>query len=337
MSQIRRQLDNMAPGSREFGELSIGNWADGAKIGVPYIVVKGVSSGPCLWLNGNVHGNEMNGVVAAVRFINSIDPKDVHGTLIVTPTANPLGMNRRIKENPLDNQDVDQAFPGRPDGFITDRMNFAIFEEVKANATCVINLHTFGAVHHSEPYAVYKVQDGGSVPEDLLLKYTSFFNPSVSCRMNVSGAGELPGNVAGALDYQCVIRGIPAFMVELGRASDYQPENVELAIDGFVNLSKHLKLLSGEARLNKSVRRVTKRTWVMSDKGGLFLKSVAAKDIVRKGEEFGELWSIDGREKTRLLSEQDCIVIGIQRDPVLHSGEAYAFVGTEWDEYPLAW
>lgn len=43
-----------------------------------------------------------------------------HGSLVVTATANPLALDARQKFAPVDELDLDQSYPGRPDGFTTE-------------------------------------------------------------------------------------------------------------------------------------------------------------------------------------------------------------------------
>lgn len=334
--EIQRHLSVMAGGARAHGKIPVGNYASGSEISLPYIVVKGKEAGPCLWINGQVHGDELNGVIAAMDFINGLDPEAVKGSVIVTPTANPLAFDVRRKRTPQDDQDLDQTFPGNMNGFISERMSSALFREITAVADCVVSLHTMNPWYEAKPYAVYKVKEGSRVTEDYLLKCTSFFQPSVSCRMDVlSGQGELPGNVAGAIDYQCLLKDIPAFMVELGRGSYIEPQNVALAIDGLTRLSVFLGVLRGTAEPGGQVRRVTRRTWVTCATGGLFRSKFSAGDTAQARSVLGEVSRITDDNRETCSLDKDCVIIGVRRDPVVHTGERIAFVATEWDAYTL--
>jgi predicted deacylase len=328
---IKELLRGMAPGTVAHEQLRVGSTSSGMVISIPVTVIKGISSGPCLWVNGQVHGNELNGVVAAVEFGRKVDPSLVAGAIVITPTANPLGLDNHTKTAPQDLQDLDQTFPGNPSGMITNQMAHVLFAEVKDVAACLVNLHTMGSIHDSKPYCVYKVFSGGTVTEAQLLHMTSFFAPSVSCRMDVGGAGELPGNIAGAIDYQCLALGIPAFMVELGQGSWYTPDNVALAVTGLTKLAQHLQILDGGPVANTPVRRVTKRQWVMVKEGGLFLSTWKPGEQIPVGEAIGQILNLHGSVVEKVTLPKACIVIGIRRDPVVHTGDRVAFVATQWD------
>ena len=339
MSRIQTLLAGMAPGTVAHDSLPVGTMSSGMAIAIPVTVIEGVADGPCLWVNGQVHGNELNGVVAAVEFGRRVDPSSLRGTIVISPSANPLGLDNRTKTAPQDLQDLDQTFPGNLKGMVTNHLSYALFEEVRAVASCVVNMHTMGSIHDSKPYCVYKNFPGSAVTEQQLLRMTSFFEPSVSCCMDVGGAGELPGNIAGGLDYQCLAVDIPAFMVELGQGSWYTPENVQQALAGLNRLAHHLGLLAelpaGLGQLPAAVRRVSRRQWVMARHGGLYLADWRAGQTVPAGTPLGTICDLHGRQVEAVALDVDCIVIGMRRDPVVHTGDRVAFVATQWGQVGL--
>lgn len=320
------------------GMLSVGTMSSGASIELPYVVVKGARPGKTLWLNGQVHGDEINGVLAALRFARGLDPAAMQGNVVVTPTANPHALDSRRKRNPYDELDLDQCYPGSPTGLISERLAHALFSEIKGTADMLINLHTMNALFDSKAYAVYKVHPESGVSEDDLLSAIALFSPNVACRMDVGGKGELPGNIAGALDYQCLSVGIPAFMLELGGGSRYEAHNVALAERGFADLASRLGILPrGEAGSSpQQVRRVTRRGWLTFNTGGLFVPQVEAGATLDANSMLGQTIDILGQPTEEIRLARDGIVIGLRRDPVVHTGERAAFVAWEWDNYSVA-
>lgn len=81
----------MQPGTVAHDYLPVGTMSSGMAIAIPVTVIKGAAPGPCLWVNGQVHGNELNGVIAAVELGRRVDPAALSGSLVITPTANPWG------------------------------------------------------------------------------------------------------------------------------------------------------------------------------------------------------------------------------------------------------
>ena len=96
--------------------------ASGAAIAIPWVALVGARPGKCLWINGQVHGNEVTGIVAALRFAGRLDPASLSGTVVVTSTGNPLGLDGRLHNVPQDNNNLDQSYPGRAGGFTAERL-----------------------------------------------------------------------------------------------------------------------------------------------------------------------------------------------------------------------
>jgi predicted deacylase len=94
-------------------------------------------------------------------------------------------------------------------------------------------------------------------------------------------------------------------------------------------------ILDGAVDAPRSVRRVTRRGWITFDQGGLFVPAVSAGDTLAAGTALGASMDIHGREQDAVRVPADGIIIGLRRDPVVHTGERAAFVGYEWDAFDL--
>lgn len=332
---IANHLHAMNAGKTSSGRIGVGTMASGQPIAIPYMIAKGMEDGPCLWLNGAVHGDEINGSLAAIDFFNSIDMNDLIGSLIVTPVSNPLGFDARRKRVPQDEQDLDQSFPGRTDGLTSQVLARCLFAEIDAIANVVVNFHTMMPSFQSQPYAVYKVFEDGAVSEMNLLRAVAVFDPVVACRMNVEPTGnELPGNIAGALDYQCLKHGKTAFMIELGTGSCQQPDLIRHGVIGLRRLARHIGLLraeDGDAHI-AGVRRVTARTHVFCKEGGVFRQNVKPGTLLKRGDLLGRVQSTTGVFVEDVTFDDDVVVIGVRNDPVVHTGDRVGFVATEWDD-----
>ena len=332
LKPIREILAAATAGERLEGTFHSGTRASGAEIAIPWVALRGKKPAPCLWINGQVHGPEINGIIAALDFANALDPRDLTGSVVVSATANPLALNARTKSTPQDEGDLDQSFPGNANGLATERLAHTLFEQVKGCADAVINMHTMGHMFDSRPYAVYKVHPNGKVTEKALLAMIAPFVPAVACRMKVEqGLGELPGNIAGALDYQMLALGIPAFMIELGSGSRAEAPYIAQGVAGFTGVARRMGILEGDPAKFGPLKRVTRRAHVTVAHGGLFRAARAPGDTVRAGEPLGSTMDLHGKIVETIALPHDCIVIGMRRDPVVHSGDRAGFVALEWD------
>lgn len=336
---LKTMIDAAAPGSRLDTRIPVGTLASGAEIAIACVALKGARPGKTLWINGQVHGTEVTGIVAALDFVNGLDPATLAGTVIVTSTGNPLGFDARVTNIPQDNNNLDQSYPGRADGYTTERLAHALLVQMRAiTPDLAISMHSQSVSTASRTYAVYKQPPETSVTEAFLFPFIAGFEPALVCRMSVEpGHGEIVGNHAGALDYQLNLLGIPTFMVELGAGQRADPPEVARGVRGFMDVARRLGIASGTpAPLPATVRRVTRRGHHPIAHGGLFRAACAAGDLVRAGEPLGEIMTLHGRVVESPAPSRDAIVIAIRVDPVVHTGDRVAYLAYEWQDVALA-
>jgi predicted deacylase len=311
--------------------------ASGSDISIPYVAIKGKDEGPCLWLNGQVHGWEVNGVFAALDFLNELRPETLKGSVVVTATANPLAFDARRKFAPQDDNDLDQTFPGRASGFVSERLAAALFAELSPCANVVVNMHTNSPAFEGQPYGVYKQHPNGKVSETELLAYIAEFNPSVACLMSIEpGKGELLGNIGGALDFQLLAAGVPAFMIELGAGSRAESNYIAQGSQGMRGVAQQMGMLPREPPATATLRKVTRRGHITFNHGGLFRAHKIPGELVKAGELLGTVMNAYGEIVEELTLPHDVIVICIRRDPVVHTGDRFAFVAHAWDDITLS-
>ncbi len=318
-------------GERAYFTVPAGELAHKAVVQLPVIVVAGKKEGPVLWINGTVHGDELNGSYAAWELSGEIDPEQLSGTLVVTPICNPIAFECRNKISAIDNMDMDTAFPGDPEGMMTQRIAHLIYREIKANAGAVISFHTMATPYRADPYSVRKIIPGVSDSVNQVSEgMQRAFGVVTNCVVDLRGdTNELPGVTSGALDITCMKDGIPAFMGEMGQGGKVETEYVEAAKKGILNVMRYLKMLDGPVEKPGRQVLITKRRFLRSDKGGMIRMNVKSGDEVKAGESLLNLHYY-GDEMESYPARTDCYVIGVRENPVVSTGDRVAFVGTEW-------
>lgn len=336
MSSFRSFIDSLAPASLAETAIDLGNLASGAPVSIPVVIARGATPGKCLWINGQVHGDELNGVFSALDFVRSVPLGSLAGTIVVTATANPWALDIRRKRASQDDLDLDQSFPGHANGLTTERTAAKLYAEVSACADALVSMHSMGTPFDCEPFAVYKIASSGGVDEMTQLRLLAQFGPGYACYMPVhSRPGELPGHLAGSIDYQLLESGKPAFMIELGAGGRYDPRHVKQGVEGMSGVAGVLGMLPGAQRKVKSVVRVKRYQHVTCTRGGLFRAARRPDTALAANEVYGEIIDLHGRVVESLSIDHPVRLIGIRRDPVVHSGERVSFVAHEWDEVAL--
>jgi predicted deacylase len=322
-----------ANGSKGQGFIKVGELAIHAEILIPVMIVNGREAGPTLWVNGGVHGDELNGFMAMRRVATGLDPAQLKGALIITPLCNPGATQWRQKLNPYDYLDMDQQFPGDAAGLLSQRLAYQLFREIKEKANCLINFHTAATPFTASPYTVYKAVPGVKAGlNEEVEKLARAFGAYANCKVDISSAkGELPGGLGGALDVNCALQGIPAFMAEVGAGGKFEEENIVAAERGIKNIMKSLRMIPGEIEKPEEQITITKRRFLYCDKGGFLVMDAQPGTVLTGGQRiahvidlFSEVETIEAKDKT--------YIILARVNPIVHTGDRVAFLGLEWSK-----
>jgi uncharacterized protein len=144
------------PGEAASGWLDVPDAADpGARI--PVSVVNGAKPGPILALVAGTHGYEYSSVLALPRVRARLDPARMSGAVILVHMANPPAFfGRRIYYN-ADAKNLNRVYPGKADGTQTERIAAAIFREVIAKATHLVDMHCGDGNESLRPYSYWQI------------------------------------------------------------------------------------------------------------------------------------------------------------------------------------
>jgi predicted deacylase len=286
----------------------------------PVISVTGAKPGPMLFVNAGVHGGEYPAIEAVIRLSKTLDRKKISGTVILMPVMNlPAFRTRTPFVCPIDGVNPNRVFPGDPNGTYSEQMTHALIDEFVIHADAYIDLH------------------GGDIPEALV--------PFVICRAGTDEVAKKSKEIAMAfgLPYLLTVskpvqpskglssyaaaaeKGIPAILAEAGGVGQMQEDQVELLVNGVVNVMKHLKMLQeGQApgtSASTASRVLTKFEWLYTKHAGMWYPKVAAGDAVKKGKEIGSVGDLFGDTLEKIISPVDGVVLFLTINPsVLENG-----------------
>lgn len=329
------------PGQFAAGNVKVAEMSHGSPVFIPVLIVNGARPGPRLWLNGAVHGDELNGPMAIRNLLPKLDPQKLTGTVIATPISNPFAFQARQKNTPQDGLDLDMQFPGDPKGMLSQRIAHTLFTQIRSHADYLVDFHTLGTYYDAKPYTVFKRIPGTSDEIcDRAERMARVFGGTAHCRVDLGGSlNELPGNVKGFLDVQCLLHGIPAFMAEIGSGGLIQPDMVELGIRGIFAIMHDLGMWPEAPETSDRLKpylperpvTLTRRKFLYTDHGGLVTDCAPSGTFVRQGELICRIVDMFGTVED-IRAEQDTYIIAIRKNPPVDTGDRVAFVGTEWKE-----
>ncbi|CZF86878.1 N(2)-acetyl-L-2,4-diaminobutanoate deacetylase DoeB [Grimontia marina] len=122
----------------------------------PITVVKN-GDGQTALLTGGNHGDEYEGITSLLKLSNKLKPNQIRGRVIIIPMMNIPAVQASSRVSPIDNGNMNRAFPGHPYGSITERMADYFTRHLIPMCNTALDIHSggktldiipFAAVHH---------------------------------------------------------------------------------------------------------------------------------------------------------------------------------------------
>lgn len=258
-------------------------------IAIPLAVIAH-GDGPTVFLMAGNHGDEYEGQVVLTRLIQTLQPEDVRGRVIILPAANLPAAMAGARVSPIDDGNLNRAFPGDPLGTPT----WAISHYIETV------LYPLAHFHHD-------LHSGGSS-----LKYLPF------CSMRRSGNTELDARSMAALkafdapvslvwahvpdsrlaNAAAARQGLVSLGGEFGGSGNVDSDCVAMLSRGVQRFLRHTGVLAKAEPVEPSrgtrLMEVSSRDhYVYAPTPGLFEHAVRLGDTVRRGDVAGWVHFVD--------------------------------------------
>lgn len=315
-------------GQASYGALKVAELNDSSAVEVPVAIVNGRQQGPVLWLQNAVHGDEYVGLGAIQRLLGELDPQTLRGAVIAVPVANILAFRARHRSSPQDGMDMNRVWPGKPLEVAmhlqahTEIVAHKLLTFIKQYAGYVIDCHDGSAQASMSPYVAYYTGPAEWEAKSRELAMAS--GMTIVWKTMVEFVSEkFPGSIKVELA-RANVPGVTLEMGGQGRLDEVDVARMHLALR---NIARHLHMIDGEVvRPDKQVF-VSKGNWLRTSAGGVFWAKVKPLQRVKKGETVAVVTDLFGREKERVLSPADGLIIGIRTAGTTASGEYAGNVG----------
>ena len=121
-------------------------------IQIPILVVRG-GDGPTVLLTGGTHGDEYEGQIALRRLAREIEPESLTGGLVIMPALNLPAVLAAARLSPIDDGNLNAAYPGRADGGPTSQVACFVETELLPRVDAWIDVHSGGSSLEYHPMA----------------------------------------------------------------------------------------------------------------------------------------------------------------------------------------
>ncbi|GLS28182.1 succinylglutamate desuccinylase/aspartoacylase family protein [Marinibactrum halimedae] len=307
-SSIEIGGERINPGERKAIKIPIVAMATHETTDMTAHVINGKSTGPTLFVSAAIHGDEINGVEIIRRLLKQKQIARLNGTLIAIPIVNIHGFITQSRYLP-DGRDLNRSFPGSEKGSLAGRMAHTFFNEVIAQCTQGIDLHT-GARHREN---LPQIRADMSQEETRNLA-TAFGVPAIIDSKIRDGSLRAVTEEAG----------IPVLLYEAGEALRFDEISIRAGVRGILNVMRHLGMLP---RLkNKEPRHppiISNSTaWVRATHSGVLRALLPLGAKAEKGSTLGVIADPLGDGEYPVIAPEDAIVIGRTNLPLTHEGDA---------------
>lgn len=301
--------DGIDVGERRHLRYEIGETYLGDPVKVPITIIKGARPGPRLFLTAAVHGDELNGVRVVQEVATGVDPAELRGTLVCLHVANPPGYHAQTRYIPIYDQDLNRAFPGRPNGTTAERMAHRIHSRFIEPCDVGIDLHT----STRNRTTIYHVR--ADLGNDEVARLARAFGANVV----LDGPGD-----EGSLRAVATAADIPTLTVEMGRAHRFQPVLIERAVQGIEGVMADLGMSDRGSVPWPEWRTVVpgdeERRWLRADVGGLVQMRWGPYPLVHEDEPICTISDHFRRRERVVRAPFTGLIVGVLENPIALPG-----------------
>lgn len=297
------------PGQRRTIDLPVTDLSTHTPITMPIHVVRGRRPGPNLFVCAALHGDEINGVEIIRRLLRLTALRRLQGTLIAVPIVNVLGFLSQSRYLP-DRRDLNRSFPGTAQGSLAGRLARLFLDEIVANSTHGIDLHT--AAIHRDNFPQIRANLDDAESERLAHAFGVPFVINTGFR-----EGSLREAASGF--------SVPVIVYEAGEALRFDEACIRAGVKGVVRVMGALEMLP-PSRRRKSARRsplvIRSSKWVRAPHSGLLRTAAALGSAVKEGQVLGIVSDPFGENEVEVRASVGGVIIGRSNIPLVHEGDA---------------
>ena len=245
--------------------------------------------GPTALLTGANHGDEYEGPVALFKLTSRKNIDDIQGRVIIIPAMNYPAFLSGDRVSPIDHVNLNRAFPGKPDGTVTEIIADYFSRTLLPMTDYVLDIHSGGKTLDCLPFAASHVLNDKKQEQSCELAAKAFEAPFLLKMLEL--------DACGMYDSQVESMGKVFVTTELGGGGSASPETIEIAKRGVDNFLIHAKILAGESKSSTLpavlLSMPDEGSFICCEHRGLVEPFVELGDVVKEGDLLATVHNID--------------------------------------------
>ncbi|PHY05696.1 MAG: deacylase [Alcaligenaceae bacterium] len=259
-------------------------------IPIPVASIKN-GEGPKVLLMAGNHGDEYEGQIGLSTLLRETSVKEVHGQLIILPSANFPAAMAGLRTSPVDEGNLNRVFPGDPNGSVTEQIACYIEHVLLAQVDYVFDLHSGGSSLMYIPSAGCR-RSADSQRMAQALEVVRLFGAPAAYVLDSQSSDAC--TLAAAAGRQNVIH----FGAELGGGGALTPSALRVAVEGTRRVLKYLGVLDASVSVAEpsptQILQVRGTDYfVYAPDSGMFEPTAELGDMVQSGQQAGRIHFCD--------------------------------------------
>ena len=275
--------------------------------------------GPTALLTGANHGDEYEGPIALFNLTSRDNIDDIQGRVIIIPAMNYPAFFSGDRVSPIDHVNLNRAFPGKPDGTVTEIIADYFSRTLVPMADYVLDIHSGGKTLDCLPFAASHVLNDKKQERACELAAKAFEAPYLLKMLEL--------DAGGMYDTQVESMGKIFVTTELGGGGTTSIETIKIAKRGVDNFLIHAKILAGESKSSTLpavlLSMPDEGSFICCEHRGLVEPFVELGDVVKEGDLLAKVHNIDRTATTpeNYYAKRDGMVIIKHRPSIINIGD----------------
>lgn len=289
------------------------------------ITISAQHAGPTVAILAGVHGDEYEGVIAALSLARSLPEELVSGSVKIVSPAHPAAWQMCTRSSPIDGANLARVFPGSESGSATEQLAHALTENVIKCADVLIDLHSAGTNFEMPFLCGFHAGPHSWCTESERL--ANVFNADFTWHHD----GEPAYGRSLTVAYN---QKIPAIYVEGHGGRSIQRSDLVGYTDGVRRVLQDLNMLSTAPHTRHDSIQVfgdgNTDTGLVASLDGFLVTRVKIGDRVFIGEVIAEIIDISGVVLSTLSATQTCYIMLLRRDAKVCAGDTICITANEF-------
>lgn len=271
------------PGKKKSGFLRIG----GGEFQLPATILHGEQPGKTVLITAGIHAEEYVGIQSALELSEMLKVQKIAGTVVIVKVVNRKAFELRSgSDSHEDGKNLNRVFPGNKEGTWSERLAYAIENELLSIADYYIDLHSGDSYEQLTPYVYY----AGAAAKEV-----------VEQSREMAQQADVPymvgSNVAmgGCYNYAASL-GIPSILLERGQMGGWTKEESHSTRRDVRNILCHLGIYQGEKDYrNYYPLEVKDLCYQAANEQGLWYPCKKPGDMIQQGDMLGVIKDYEGK------------------------------------------